>query len=128
MQEPLHRCIMVQHFEEYFLKHSSVVGHGVGDGYNASQYQTQTIQVHTRLSPEDIFLKIGTIGFFLQSFTCSCLVISPQWKQTLRPRIICCSVSWWSKVHTATWYHSRNLCCMSSSLSYMSYCSPLSTI
>lgn len=40
----------------------------MGWGYNASQYQTQTIQVHTCLSPEDkfdqFFLKMRTIGFF----------------------------------------------------------------
>lgn len=87
MQEPLHiDCIMVQHFEEYSLIHSSVGGHGLGvqcQSISNTNYTSSYMSQSWRHAVSVGILKIRTIGFCSQSFTHSCLVISLQWKPTL---------------------------------------------
>lgn len=84
---------------------------GMGWGYNASQYQTQTIQVHTCLNPEDTNSISGDFFFFLKDpnrwFLPPKLYTfmfghQPSMEVNTRPKVICCSMSWWPKVHTAT--------------------------
>lgn len=101
MQEPLNRCVMVLDFKEYFLKGSSAGRHGVG-GHNVSQYQTQTIQVHTYIHILSVgIFKNQNHWFLLPKLYTFRFGRQPLVKANVRPRTICCGVSQWSKTHTA---------------------------
>lgn len=103
MQEPLHRCIMVQHFEEYFLIHSSVGGHGSRvqcQSISNTNYTSSHVSVRKTCS-----LSVGTFKdqnrwFLPPKLYTFMFGHQPSVEANTRPRIVC--MSWWSNVSTVT--------------------------
>lgn len=108
MQEPLHRCIMVQHWE-YCLINSSVGGEWVGGIMPVNIKHKLYKFIHVSILKTQIlsvgiffFLKDPNRWFLPPKLYTFMFGHQPSMEVNTRPKVICCSMSWWPKVHTAT--------------------------